>query len=286
MSERACVSALIVTYESRSHIGACLESIERTAASLLAGCHIVDNCSSDGTADMLEAEFPQVDLIRNAENIGFGRAVNQAAARASGDYLLIVNPDTIIRPGTIESLVRFMDYRPGAGACGPKIVDFDGEFQYYCRRGFPTPLNSLAYLTGLDRLFPSSRRLSGYYRRDIPGDIEMITDSLAGCFMLVRREAFAHVGGFDEDYFLFGEDIDLCWKLKEAGFEVWYVPSAVAVHRKGASMSRARDVARREFYRAMKLFMDKRLTPHYSRITLAFAKMGVNLVSLLERRFR
>jgi len=286
MTERACVSALIVTYESRAHVGACIESLERTAGPWLAGCHIVDNDSTDGTAEMLEAEYPWVDLTRNSSNVGFGRAVNQAAARATGEYLLIVNPDTVIGPRAIEHLVRFMDHRPAAGACGPKIVDFDGEFQYYCRRGFPTPLNSLAYLSGLDRLFPSNRRLGGYYRRDIPNDLEMITDSLAGCFMLVRREAFLRVAGFDEDYFLFGEDIDLCWKLKESGSEVWYVPSAVAEHRKGASMSRARDLARREFYRAMKLFMDKRLTPHYSRFTLTAAKLGVNIVALIERRFR
>ncbi|HEY3294203.1 MAG TPA: glycosyltransferase family 2 protein [bacterium] len=286
MTIRACVSTLIVTFESGPHIGVCLDSLQATSHEWLAGCHVVDNASTDGTADGIAERYPWVHLIRNRDNVGFGRAVNQAAQAASGEYLLVLNPDTVIRPGAIAELVRFLDHRPAAAACGPKIVDLQGNFQYYCRRGFPTPINSLGYLSGLDRMFPSSRRLGGYYRRDIPADLEIMTDSLAGCFMVIRREPFAAVGGFDEDYFLFGEDIDLCWKLKHAGHEVWYVPSALVEHRKGASMSHARDTARREFYRSMKLFMDKRLTSHYSPVTLAIAKMGVDVVALLERRFR
>lgn len=283
---RDCVSTLIVTFESGPHIGVCLESLQSTAKGWLTGSHIVDNASKDGTAELVEERYPWVRLIRNTENVGFGRAVNQAAKAATGEYLLILNPDTVISPGAVGTLVNFLDHRPVAAACGPKIVDFQGTFQYYCRRGFPTPLNALGYLSGLDRLLPSSHALGGYYRRNIPSDLEIMTDSLAGCFMMVRREAFLKVGGFDEDYFLFGEDIDLCWKLRLAGHEVWYVPSALVEHRKGASMSYARNRARREFYRSMKLFMDKRLTSHYSPVTLAIAKMGVDVVALLERRFR
>ncbi len=247
---------------------------------------VVDNASVDGTADHIRRSHPWVRLSANTENIGFGPAINQGARQATGEYLLVLNPDTVIRSGAIADLVRFLDHRPEAAACGPRILDLEGHFQYYSRRGFPTPLNSLAYLTGFDKLAPRSRALGGYYRRDLPPELEVATDSLAGCFMLIRRECFEAVGGFDEDYFLFGEDIDLCWKLKGAGHEIWYVPTAVVEHRKGASMRRVRKRARHEFYHSMKLFMDKRLAMRYPRFVLTLAKVGVDIVSVLERRFR
>lgn len=188
MPSRNSVSAVIVTYESRPHIDACLNSLKTTAEDWLRECMVVDNASSDGTAEHIRQTHPWVRLSANSENIGFGAAVNQGARQATGDYILVLNPDTVIRPGAVADLVRFLEHRPEAAACGPRILDLDGQFQFYSRRGFPTPLNSLAYLTGIDKLAPRSRALGGYYRRDLPPELEVQTDSLAGCFMLIRRK--------------------------------------------------------------------------------------------------
>jgi GT2 family glycosyltransferase len=282
--ERPCVSVVIVTYESAVHIAGCLDSLRATASGWLADCRVVDNDSHDGTAELVAQQADWVKLLQNPENRGFGRAVNLAARDASGELLLILNPDTVIQPQAVEELVRFLDHCTPAAAAGPRLVSPHGAFQFTSRRGFPTPLNSLAYLTGVDRLFPHSQTLGGYYRRDLPPEREAATDSLSGACMMVRTDCFRSVSGFDEDYFLYGEDIDLCWKLKKAGHEIWYVPSATVVHVKGASMRRARRVARREFYRSMELFIGKRLTAQYPRAVLWATKLGVRVASALARR--
>jgi GT2 family glycosyltransferase len=275
MNVRPCVSVVIVTYESAAHIGRCLTSLRDTAAGWLQDVIIIDNASTDGTADLIAREFPDVKLMRNSSNAGFGRAMNQGVRLATGEYLLILNPDCTIKPAAVGELAHFLDHRPQAASSGPMLLSEQGEYQYSSRRGFPTPLNSIGYFLGLDRLFPHSRALGGYLRRYVDPRQEVMTDSLSGACMLVRRDAFEQVGGFDEDYFLFGDDIDLCWKLREAGHEVWYVPSAQVMHVKGASMRKHPRVAQREFYRSMHLFIDKRLRGRYSPISLSIAKVGV-----------
>jgi hypothetical protein len=246
----------------------------------------VDNASHDGTADLVRQTFPQVRLIANRDNAGFGRAVNAAARSAGGEFLLILNPDTVVEPGAIAELVMFLRHRLQAGACGPKVIGPDGGFRHDCRRGFPTPMNAFGYFTGLDRVFPHSRKLGGYHRRWLSPDVEVTTDCLSGSCFLVRRSVFQSVGGFDEDYFLFGEDIDLCWKVRRAGIEIWFVPAARAIHAKGASMRFAPATARREFYRSMRLFVDKRLRPYYPRVILSVVKTGVRLAERLSARYR
>jgi hypothetical protein len=286
MTLEPCVSAIVVTYESRDFIGGCLDDLFRTGAEWIAECWVVDNASRDGTADLVRDKFPQVHLVANGENVGFGRAVNAAAGQAQGEFLLLLNPDTAAEPGAIAELVSFLRHRVQAAACGPKVVAPDGAFRRDCRRGFPTPVNAFGYFTGLDRAFPQSRRLGGYHRRWLSPDVEVTTDCLSGSCLLVRRRAFESVGGFDEDYFLFGEDIDLCWKLRRAGNEIWFVPAARVIHAKGASTRFAPALARREFYRSMRLFMDKRLGPYYPRAILSVAKLGVRLAEGLSGRYR
>jgi hypothetical protein len=286
MSPEPCVSAIVVTYESRNFIRGCLDGLYRTSAEWLAECWVVDNASRDGSAGWVRDNFPQVRLIANGENTGFGRAVNAAARQAKGEFLLLLNPDTAVEPGAVAELVTFLRHRVQAAACGPKVIAPDGGFRHDCRRGFPTPVNVFGYFTGLDRVFPHSRRLGGYHRRWLSPDVEVTTDCLSGSCLLARRSAFESVGGFDEDYFLFGEDIDLCWKLRQTGREIWFVPAARVIHAKGASMRFAPSLARREFYRSMRLFMDKRLRPCYPRAILSVAKMGVRLAERLSGRYR
>jgi GT2 family glycosyltransferase len=277
---------MVVTYESRDFIHDCLESIYRTATGWIAECWVVDNASRDGTASLVHDEFLQVRVIANRENVGFGRAVNAAARQADGEFLLVLNPDTVVEPGAIAELVTFLRHRPQAGVCGPKVTGPDGNFRYDCRRGFPTPMNAFGYFSGLDRIFPYSHLLGGYHRRWLSPDLEVTTDCVSGSCLLLRRSAFQSVGGFDEDYFLFGEDIDLCWRLRQAGHEIWYVPAACVIHAKGASMRFAPATARREFYRSMRLFVDKRLRPRYPRVILSLVTMGVRLAERLSGRRR
>ena len=277
MNVRPCVSVVIVTYESSAYIGRCLTTLFETAAGWLQDVVVVDNASSDGTADFVAHEFPTVQLIRSESNIGFGPGMNLGARQAMGEYLLILNPACTIKPGSVAELAHFLDHRPQAAACGPMLLSEQGGFQYSSRRGFPTPLNSVGYFFGLDRLFPRNRALGGYHRRYIDPQQEVMIDTLSGACMLVRREAFEKVGGFDEDYFLFGDDIDLCWKLRESGHEVWYVPSSQVIHVKGASMRQHPRLARREFYRSMHLFIDKRLRGRYSPVLLSVVKVGVGI---------
>ncbi len=282
MEPRDCVSALIVTYESHEHIQACLQSLYEHSASWLRECIVVDNHSADNTVEILKREFPQIRVIVNDRNVGFGKAVNQAAKYASGEYLWVLNPDTKVNASTVAELVLLLDYRDKAGACGPKIVNLSGEFQRVSRRGFPSLSAAFGYLSGLDRLFPHGK-LGAYHRRRLSEHREVTTDCLSGCCMLIRRSVFEEVGGFDEDYFLFGEDIDLCWKIARAGYERWYVPRAWVVHVKGASMDFLGSRARREFYHSMELYIDKRLTDRYSPPIRIALKLGVRAVQFAGR---
>ena len=286
MKPLPCVSVIIVTYESRDFIDACLESIFRTSREWIADCYIVDNASQDGTTERILGSFPGVQLIANSENLGFGRAVNIAAQRCTGEFLLILNPDTIAQPEAATELVQFLRYRPQAGACGPKVISPNGRFRNDSRRGFPTPLNAFGYFSGLDRLFPQSRTFGGYHRRWLSPEREVVTDCLSGSCLLIRRSVYESVGGFDEDYFLFGEDIDLCWKIKQSGWETWFIPAAVVVHAKGASMRFVPLTARREFYRSMRLFIEKRLASRYPRWILSTAKIGISFAAVLSSRYR
>ncbi|MBI5059301.1 glycosyltransferase family 2 protein [candidate division KSB1 bacterium] len=284
MSARPCVTVILVTYHSKDHVGACLKSLREFGGPWLSGIVVVDNASQDGTADWCRQNYPDVVVIANPENVGFGTGVNRGAMRAESEFLLILNPDTEIDAMTIGELVALLDSRPLAGAVGPRIVNGSGKFDYSARRGFPRPLAALAYAARLDRVFPRSPTLAAYQMPGVSPEREVMTDSLSGCCMLVRRAAFEQIGGFDEDYFLYGEDIDLCWKLAAVGLERWYVPTARVLHVKGASMKFATDRARREFFRAMNIFVDKRLSAEYSVTAVRCMHAGIAIWKLLSRR--
>jgi GT2 family glycosyltransferase len=281
MIARPCVTVVVVTYQSSAEIQECLRSLYEESGEWIAGCRVVDNHSTDDTVEIVVREFPQVNLIRNFTNQGFSKAVNQGADETNSEYLLILNPDARFTQGSLGELVCFLDHRQAAGACGPMITSLSGEFQSSCRRGFPTPLNALGYYLRLDRLMPQSRIWAGYRSCGASPEDEIKTDLLSGSCFLIRTQVFRDIGGFDEDYFLFGEDIDICWKLRAAGQEIWFVPSARVIHRKGASMAQASKLAKREFHRAMLIYIDKRLTGEYSPFYRALMKTGVYVHRLL-----
>jgi hypothetical protein len=232
---------------------------------------VVDNASSDGSAAMVQAEFPQVLLIASAENVGYPagnnlglRALGFAAGGAvpSPRYALLLNPDTEVPPGALAAMTRLMDEQIDIGAAGPRLVLPDGRLDKACKRGFPTPQVSLYHFSGLARLFPNSPRFGRYNMTYIPEDREADVDSVVGAYMQVRREAIAQAGLLDETFFMYGEDLDWAFRIKQAGWRIVYHPHVRVRHVKRAA-SRKSQRAQFEFWRAMLLFYRK----HYRATT-------------------
>jgi O-antigen biosynthesis protein len=253
------LSIIIVSYNVKEFLRGAIASVRRSLASgdIEGEIIIVDNNSSDGSAAMVRSEFPEVRLHALSENIGFGRANNLALKQAKGDYLLLLNPDTIVGEETLSTMLDFMRSHPDAGLAGCKLLNGDGTFQLSCRRGFPTPWASFTKLFGLANLFPHSKLFARYNLTYLPIDATYEVDALGGAFMLLSREAWQATHGFDEDFFMYGEDIDLCYRAKQAGFKVYYVHSTATVHFKGESTRRSAINELQVFYEAMHVFVKK-----------------------------
>lgn len=221
---------------------------------------VVDNASTDGSADLVAAEFPWVCLIRSPHNGGYAYGNNLALQRAAGRYCLLLNPDTVVPANALADMVAFLDAHPEAAVAGPKLVRADGSLDLACRRSFPSPEVSLYRLLGLSRLFPKSRRFGRYNLTYLDPDEPAEVDSVVGAFMLVRREAIEQVGLLDESFFMYGEDLDWAWRMKERGWKVLYNPAVTVLHHKGEASRQASDRALLAFYDAMRIFYRK----HYA----------------------
>jgi hypothetical protein len=213
---------------------------------------VVDNASTDGSAAMVREGFPWVHLIENAENAGFARANNQAIAQASRRYLLLLNPDTVVRSGAIEALVGFMEAHPRAGACGARLLNPDGTLQPACHPML-TPGRELWRLLFLDRIWPRATYPMRRWDTITPRRVEVIM----GACLMVRREALDQVGALDESYFMYTEEVDLCYRLAQAGWELWYVPAAVVVHHGEGSSRQAAESMYLQLYRSKIQFYRK-----------------------------
>ncbi|MGH7642818.1 MAG: glycosyltransferase family 2 protein [Candidatus Dormibacteria bacterium] len=244
------VSAVICTYRSRLEVAAAITSCLRSG---IAADHVVvvDNASRDGTAELVAEQFPSVRLLRMKRNVGFASANNLAAQELPGDALLLLNPDAVLVGDALAVMLRALGDQPQRGAVSPRIDRPDGRLDAACRRSFPTPLTALWRLGGLSRLRPASPRFGAYNLTNFPVDQPTVIDSGSGACLLIRRAAWDQLGGFDARFFMYGEDLDLCWRLRELGFMVWYEPTARVVHLKGSS---SRQVARQmlvAFHRSM-----------------------------------
>jgi GT2 family glycosyltransferase len=196
---------------------------------------VVDNASDDGTADLVGENFPLVRVLRLERNLGFGAANNLAARGLPGQALLLLNPDAVLVADAAAVMLRALTDNPRRGAISPRIDRPDGTLDAACRRSFPTPLTALWRLGGLSRLRPESSHFGAYNLTHLPVDRATEVDSGSGACLLIRREVWDQLGGFDQRFFMYGEDLDLCWRMRELGFTVWYEPSARVVHRKGQS---------------------------------------------------
>jgi len=270
------ISVIIVSYNVRDFLRQCLHSLEKAGEGMSVEIIVVDNASRDGSAGMVREQFPRVRLIENEVNRGFSRANNQAMRVARGRYLLLINPDTLAREDTLTALLDFMSAHPEAGAAGCKILNPDGTLQLSCRRSFPTPWVALSKILGLSRLFPNSRLFGKYNLTYLDPDRVAEVDALSGSFLFLRRQALEKVGLFDEEYFMYGEDLDLCYRIKRASWTIYYVPTTQIIHYKGKSTESSTSTVV-DFYRAMYIFVKKHLRPRYLFFLHWFLVLGITL---------
>ena len=275
------LSVIIVNYNVKYFLQQALVSLEKALSGYKTEYFVVDNNSNDGSVEFLRENFPDVNVIANKENFGFGKANNQALKIAGGKYLLIVNPDVVVGEKSIKTLIDFLESNPESGAVGPKIVDREGKFELGSRRGFPTPFAAFSKITGLAALFPRSRLFAKYNLTYLDIDEQCEVDSLSGAFMLIKREIYEKVGGFDEDFFMYGEDIDLCYRIKNGGWKIFYLPSAEIIHYKGESTLRSDINTRKAFFGAMHLFVKKHFSSRLP-ITVLFIKIGIMLSTVFD----
>ncbi len=280
------ISIIIVNYNVKHFAEQCLRSVEAATGSLSVEVFLVDNGSSDGSVEYLKSRFPSVNIIDNGENLGFGRANNIAFKRAQGRYLFVLNPDTLLGEDTLQALVGYMDEHPRAGAAGPKILTRYGSFDVTSKRGFPTPWVAFCRFSGLARLFPRSEFFGRYDLLYLPPDQPAEIDSLVGSCMIVRSDVYREIGGFDEDYFMFGEDIDWCYRMKQAGWQIHYAPVTTIVHFKGESTRRSNINRDRTFYGAMHLFVEKHFRGRYPLIAHRLIDLGILLAAAAARARR
>jgi GT2 family glycosyltransferase len=284
------LSVVIVNYNVRNFLEQALHSVQRAALRISAEVFVVDNNSVDGSVPMVRETFPDVELIANVSNVGFGAANNMAIERSKGRYVLILNPDTIVQEDTFQRMVSFMDRHPEAGAVGCQILNPDGTFAPESRRSFPTPQVGFYRISGLGRLFPKSPRFGRYNMTFLPRDQVAEVDALSGSCMMLRAEAVVPsrggVGLFDEDFFMYGEDLDLCYRIQKAGWKIFYTPDTQIIHYKGESTKKGEIRYVRLFYGAMVLFTRKHLSGRYSTVVAGVLQTAIMLragLSVLSR---
>ena len=229
------LSIIIVSYNVKELLKNCLDSLKIATKSINSEVYVVDNASIDSTAGMVKKKFPQVKLIANKKNLGFAKANNQAFKKASGQYLLILNPDTKLMPETITKMISFMQKDKSIGIATCRVELANGSLDRDCRRHFPTPWRAFTHFSKLAKIFKSSKLFDQYYMGYIPDDKVHEIDACVGAFMFIRKSALEKVGLFDEDFFFYGEDLDLCWRFKKQGYKIVYMPETKIIHFKGAS---------------------------------------------------
>jgi GT2 family glycosyltransferase len=251
------LSIIIVNYNVKYFLEHCLQSVYEALQNVEAEVFVVDNASKDDSVQMLKQRFPQVKLIVNTQNVGFAKANNQAIREAKGQYILLLNPDTIVQRDTFEKCIAFMDAHPDAGGLGVKMIDGSGTYLPESKRGFPSPWVAFCKAFGLTALFPRTKLFAGYYLGHLNSDETHAVEVLAGAFMMMRREALDKTGLLDETFFMYGEDIDLSYRIIKAGYKNYYYSETRIIHYKGESTKKGSLNYVKMFYQAMIIFARK-----------------------------
>jgi N-acetylglucosaminyl-diphospho-decaprenol L-rhamnosyltransferase len=271
------VSVIIVNWNTRDLLANCLNTLLQNSQGLELEIIVVDNASTDGSPEMLRRLFPQVQILTSHENVGFARANNQGMQSSRGRYTLLLNSDAFIQPGALRALVGLADTEPQAGLVGAQLLNPDGSFQA-SHTAFPTLWREFLILSGLGRLI-----FGPWYPSHEPEEEKgpHVVDYVEGACMLVRREAFVAVGGLDEDYFMYAEEVDWCYALREKGWQVWYLPEAKVIHL-GSASSRMRNLQREvDLYRSRVLFFRR----HYGERAANLLKAQIYLLTIVKAAF-
>lgn len=280
------LSIIIVNYNVKYFLEQCLHSVQNACNGLGTEIFVVDNDSVDGSVKMVKEKFPEVHLIENKDNKGFSAANNQAIRKSRGEYILLLNPDTIVEDDTLRKVVDFMDEHPDAGSLGVKMLDGKGKFLPESKRGLPYPSVAFFKVFGFSTLFPKSRLFSTYHLGYLDKDKTHVVDVIAGAFMLLRKKVLNEIGLLDEDFFMYGEDIDLSYRITQAGYKNYYFPGTRIIHYKGESTKKGSLNYVFVFYNAMIVFANKHFSKENARafsMMINFAIYFRAFISILTR---
>lgn len=284
------LTVVIVNYNVKHFLEQCLNSVAIAMKNLPVEVYVVDNISIDGSVEMVREKFPWVHLIANTENVGFSRANNQAIRVSKGKYVLLLNPDTVVEEDTFRKTINFMDSHPKCGGLGVKMIDGKGEFLPESKRGLPTPSVAFYKISGLARLFPKSKKFGRYHLGFLPMEETNKIEILSGAFMMMRREVLDKVGLLDESFFMYGEDIDLSYRIVLEGYDNYYFPETSIIHYKGESTKKSSINYVFVFYNAMIIFAKKHFSEKNARLFSFFINIaiyiraGMAIVSRFIRR--
>ncbi len=268
------LSVVIVNFRTPENLRVTLTSVFSSRTTYSYEVFVVDNDSGDGSAEMVEHEFPAVRLIRNVNN-GFSKANNLALRQAAGRFVLILNPDTRLDSNVIQTCMDYLAAHPDIGALSCKIVMGDGTLDKAARRMLPDPINAFYRFTGLALLFPKSKRLASYNLTFLPDDQATDVDAISGCFMLIPRHVLGETGFFDERFFMYGEDIDLCVRIKRAGYRIYYYPAVTTIHYKRQSSRKTPLTCLWHFHDAMWIFYKKHYADQHTALFNCLVRAGI-----------
>lgn len=273
------LSIIIVNYNVKYFLEQCLCSVKKAIDKIEAEVIVVDNNSTDGSMDYIRPKFPWVKFITNQKNEGFSKANNLALSEAKAKFILFLNPDTIVAEDSFEKCISFLETHPGVGSVGVKMIDGRGDYLKESKRGFPTPWVSFCKLSGLTALFPRTKLFAGYYLGYLSEKRNQEIDVISGAYMFVKKNVLNNVGGFDEQFFMYGEDIDLSYRIQQAGYKNYYLAETTIIHFKGESTKKDYKNVKL-FYSAMILFARK----HFSRYSsfLIIIHIGIWLRGMLS----
>lgn len=269
------LSIIIVNYNVEYFLEQCLNSVLKATKNIDTEIFVVDNNSIDGSVDLVKEKFPEVILYDNQENLGFSKANNQAMRESKGEYILLLNPDTVVEEDTFQKCIDFMDDHPDAGGLGVRMIDGKGKFLPESKRGLPTPSVAFYKIFGLSRLFPKSKQFGKYHLGYLDEFDTNEIEILSGAYMFMRKDALEKVGLLDEAFFMYGEDIDLSYRITQGGFKNYYFPEAQIIHYKGESTKKSSINYVFVFYRAMVIFAQKHFSQKNAKLFSFFINLAI-----------
>ena len=271
------LSIIIVSYNVRYFLDQAVASVLESTCTFDYEIIVVDNGSTDDSVEWMKGKYPSVRLFDLKENLGFAKANNFAARKANGDCILLLNPDTIVQSDSLQLCFDFLQSNPKAGAVGLRMYDGQGKYLPESKRGFPSPWTSFCKIAGFNELFPKSKFFNYYYLGHKSSDLDQEVDVLTGAFMMLRRDRYLALGGLDEDFFMYGEDIDLCFRLHEGGYQNYYLASSSIIHFKGESTSKQSFQYIKTFYSAMSIYAGKHYNKHFLALMSIFIQVAIYL---------